>query len=548
MKIRFIKYYALIAILGFGCTKYSKNDILLQIGTYKLSVAEYELVKSKYKGLIDDYKLEGKLKEEGYIIAYALENRFDTIDVLSKKLKYAMRLYTSQVDGYVWNKRIKPKLVVSSDDIKNAYNKRSTEYALEAIYFPNRTCLTRFLATDSQIESEKEFYLLKKQIASASEVKFIQFRNNYPFYPLGVYTNKIHAALIGDVWGPFETLDGFYVVHVTDILKTNQPPYEVEKPKIEKELLDGLTDKYIWESQKDIFSKAAPVMHDVAISEMASRCIEGKREWPGIEKSKVLMDYKFQGKDYAYTVSDFIEFVNSEPVFYGSLSNADDMNEMLKSYLIDLYLFDEAQKMNIDIDKDYLLYKDNFQKKLFVEYYKNYILKSGGTFGVQEVQKYYDNNRNNLKGFESATITVYKFNDAASAYDGWWQIANLYKQKPVSNQLKSTKLKGLLSITEDMEIQLSDTSYNADLIRNILEIGEDQVSTPVEINGEFWVSYLSKKKGSTQLPYKYAKNEIEQILFDKKGQENYSFLLDKLKTKYILKVNHIKDYNLKMKK
>jgi parvulin-like peptidyl-prolyl isomerase len=519
----------------------------LQTGSFKYTVADFELLKSRFKHMPVNTQLENELTDNAYILAYAIENRFDTISFLSKKLMYGTRLYSSEKDGYVWNRKIKPLLTVSSRDIKDVCDKRTTEYTFEAVFFPNATSLTKFLTPGFKIETEKEFDAIKQRVSPTSEINFVNFRGSYPFYPLGIYTDKIFNAKKGDVWGPLETLNGYYVVHVANIESIKQPAYEEKKATIEKELIDGLTEKYIWERRKEVLSKANPKMYDSAITEMASKCIVKKREWPGIDKDMVLMDYKFQGKSHSYSAADFIEFTHCEPIFFGSLTDANDVKEMLKNFLMDIYLFDEAKKMNAETDKEFLLFKKYYQNKLFVQYYYEQHIIPQSEVTAEEVLRHYNENRDNLKKFETAIVSIYKFKDSQSAIGGLGKIMEHYQQN-IANSLSKTAIpEKLSSVAENVEIRLSDTTNNLFLINAISNANTGQVLMPLEINGEFWIVYISQKNGNALFPYKYAKVEIERMLSEKRTKKTYDYLLAKLKAKYPLEVNHLKEYNQKMK-
>ncbi|HEY4788247.1 MAG TPA: peptidylprolyl isomerase [Bacteroidales bacterium] len=543
LRTGFIRTLILFLWFAFGCITNKSNETVLQIGSYNLTVADFEKIRSdnkKRNRTIGEKQLEKKLIEEGYILAYDLDNRFDTITLLKNRLKYASRLYASKVDGFVWNQKVKPFLNVSKNDLLDAYHKRDSAYELELICFPQQGLVEKFLNTGDKVKSAADFYLLKDRVTSSHEIKFFKYRQRYPFIPLGIYIKELSNGKAGDVWGPVETLNGYDVVHVAGIKKISQPVFEQEKSTIEKELLKGLTEKYIWESQKDILSKANPAMQDNAIREMASKCIVDKREWPGIDRKMVLMNYDFQGKRLPYTVADFIEFVNCEPVFSGSLTDANDVKGMLKTYLFDIYLFAEAQKMNIENDSEYKLFRKQYLNGLYVQYYKEKNIPRSVP-DDEEVKKYYNQNRNNLKSFESATVSIFKFGDKSSSFNGLAQIAAYYNQRTNGPKYKLQGLNGLRSF-ENVKINLTDTSYKDIFINNLSKAREGQVLPPLEVNGEFWVVYLIQKSGTNIIPYKYAKAEIESKLYEKNRQNIYDSLQVQLNSKYPVRINHLENY------
>lgn len=73
-----------------SCSGYKSNDTLLQIGDYKLTVADYEYMRNENdkRAKLTDADLEKKIINDGYLCAYALDNNYDTIVSLKKKLDY----------------------------------------------------------------------------------------------------------------------------------------------------------------------------------------------------------------------------------------------------------------------------------------------------------------------------------------------------------------------------------------------------------------------------------------------------------------------------
>ncbi|MDP4209573.1 MAG: peptidylprolyl isomerase [Bacteroidota bacterium] len=535
---------SLLTIFILSCKTNIGNEVLLEIGKYKFVVDDYQKLKSdfeKRKQAISEDQIEKRITEDGYILAYALDNRFDTIALLKNRLKYASRLYASEVNGFVWNHKVKPFLKVSKEEVQEAFNKRSSEYELNLIYFPQKSLSDKHFNEEVKIKSASDFFLLKNRVATNPDIKFITYRKCYPFYPIGNYIKDLNNAKIGHVWGPVETLNGYYDVYLAGIKKITQPAFEKEKSKIEEELLNSLTEKYIWESQKDILSKANPYWHDPEILEMVSKYKPDKKEWPGVDKRKVLMDYMFQGKRLSYRVSDFIEFTQCQPMFLGSLSNDKDVKGMMKNYLFDIYLFEEAQKLNIDADNQYQLFRRQYLNKIYIQYYKEKNM-SRLSFGEEMIKKYYEENRSLFKSFESAIVSIYKFKDKQSAFSGMNQIRQHLKLSP-NAKIDSKKISGLLSVSEKVKLVVSDTSgNNINFIRVIVQMNEGQLSMPIEVNGEMSAINLLKKNGEATLPYNYVKEEIRRKLLQMEEKKLYDKLMDELKAKYPVKVNRLKEY------
>ncbi len=533
----------ILSLLYLGCSRYKSDDVLLQAGNYQLTIADYEYLKSRHKEQPKKSGFRDQLKDNAYILAYAIDNRFDTIRVLAKKLSCAERLYASDVDGYVWNRKVKPVLKVSPSAIKAAYEKRNILYTLEYIYFPDSISLNNYMPYGSVVESTKSFNRLKGQVSSSPEVKHSIFRGAYPFYPLGVYTDKIADAKQGDVWGPIEAMEGYYVIRITGMEAVRQRSFAEEKTEIEKELLNALKLKFILGSKQEVLGEMAPVMHDSAISLMAEKFIAGKKEWPGINGDMVLMDYRFQNSVHHYTATDFMEFVHYQPMYFGSPGNARDIKKMMTNFLMEVWYYDEALKMGAETDNEFLCFKKYYQSKLFVSYYNQKNIYPNIRISPGELKRYYSENHDKLQRTETATISIYKFADQQAAFKAMMPLTQYYKNR-LDQEADSIfpKLQGVSAIQKDVKIQIADTTNNAMLVNAILDADTGRVLSPREIKREYWIVYLAGKEGKTLLPYKYARGELQHMLLNKKTREVSDRLLAGLKAQYPITEDWLKEY------
>lgn len=319
-----------------------------------------------------------------------------------------------------------------------------------------------------------------------------------------------------------------------------------EKAGIEKELLDALKLKFIFESKQEVLGGMSPVMHDSAISLMAKNYIEGKKEWPGIDGRIVLMDYKFHDKVQHYTATDFMEFIRYQAMYYGSPGNADDMKKMMTNFLMEVWYYDEAHKMGAETDNEFLCFKKYYQSKLFVSYYNEKNIYPKIQLSPDELKRYYNENHDKLQRTETATISIYKFGIQQAAFKAMMPLTQYYKNILTQGADSiSPKLQGVSSIQKDVKIQIADTTNNAMLVNAILGGDIGRVLSPREINGEYWIVYLAGKEGKTLLPYKYARGELHQMLLEKKNREVRDRLLAGLKAQYPLKEDRLEEYEQK---
>lgn len=539
MKILILTLFILI---GVGCSQHVKDDILLQIGDYKLTVAEYEFIRNsaRYKQNSDE-QLQNILIEEGRLIAYALEHKYDTIEILNKQLDYATYYYASKVDGYVWNKKVKPLLIVSENDIQKAYHMRSNEYHLDFICFPNKQILRKYYKSDYPLESEKVFFSVQKKISSDLNVRSYSHYMRYPFYPIGCYTGEILKAEVGDVLGPFETSNGYYMIRVGTIKNVPSQSYERERAIISQELQNGLKEKYIWESQQQIIRNTSPKMYEEAIYEVASKVNIEKKEWQDINCDLILMEYDLNGIHYHYTVADFIEFAHCEPLYFGSLSNPDDVKKMLNTHLTNVFLFAEAQQLRMEEDEEYQQFKNRYQHSILLNHYKQKNIYPNILIQDKEIVDYYHSSQNNFKCFESASVIVYHFKDIHDAMKGRKQI--LSEPEGLKNMVIVKKENDLFVKADGVDFEVEKSNYDKNFIDIILRLNIGQISNPFKVGNEYQIVRLISKSGIITTPLKYVKDEIKQKLSVIKEQEITHQQVQELQNLYPITVNRLKKYS-----
>lgn len=516
-----------VASVIAGCNNPGSEAVLLQTGDYTLSPADYEFSGSstQYRSMTAR-QLEDKLVEEGRMLAYAMDHRYDTISLLQRQLEYAMRYYASSVDGYVWNKEVKPLLKVTADEIREAYARRSTEYLLEFIRFPNEEQLKKYFVSTPLVNTAQEFHALLRKTKADPAIQYDSVFHRYPFYPVGVYSGKMARPRAGDAWGLFETPSGYYVMHVAEERKAVQRPFEQEQHLIREELLHTLREKYILESQQQIMQETRPHIHQKALAEIAAKVNTMERKWPGVDSGLVLMEYHFHGKQQHYTAADFMEFVQCQPMFTGSLSEPYDVKKMLQAYLISISLFARAQRMGMEQDTAYQQFRKRYQQGIFITHYKRQQIYPEISISEAEMENYYREHPGDFKSFETATILVNRYPDIQSAFEG-------------RRLLMDKRLKTPATI----EVRVKDTTCSEAVIEAISKLEPGGVSVPVAEEGHYRIISLVSKSGVILMPYKYARKNIRELLFSQKEKT----LIAALETEYPVKVNHIAAYLAKSK-
>jgi len=547
-----------------SCSGYKSNDTLLQIGDYKLTVADYEYMRNENdkRARLPDADLEKKIINDGYVCAFALDNKYDTIALIKKKMDYANRFYAAVQDGYIWNKKYKPLLTVSEADSKNAYAKKQTEYNLELIYFPDKELLTKYLPSNGQVKTTSDFDALKSKVKSEPKISFSSRYQQYPFTPSGIDNEKVIQSKPGDVWGPVEIENGYVIIHIADSRNANIPPYSAMKERIERELTQQLTQKYVQESQRDILKKTNPVMYDKVINYMLSACNIQAHTWNAVDKSKILMTYHLNGIILSFTIADFIGFIENEPLYFGSLTDVTGIKSLLNNNIIDIYLYDEAVKMNMLTDPVFFAFKKNRQFKLFTQYYKVKNIKPKVVVTEAETRKYYAENIDKFKTPGTANVLIYKFKDNETAMKSARAIMAQNSKKSAVASAGANFQSGsyniittgrrpaparesiTLPVPTKTSLKLTDPSCPPNVKAELMRLIPGKVSMPVSVNGEYWLLYLNSKSDLITLPYQEVEKDIKQKLPELLGNKLLESQVTALQSTYQLKINLLNEYLL----
>jgi hypothetical protein len=365
-------FYLQLLCLCIGCShqtlKKRANDVVLQVGSYSLRQDEYYYLKEKLKrNHHDSIQLIEEIRDQAYLLAFTKEHRYDTINELNKRLDYALKFYIAQVDGYLWNKKVKPKLQVTDSLLQTAYKKSAFLYQIDLIKFSDKDTS----ALQKSMFNQNQFNNLKKITPKG---QFHQITLTYPFLPYGVFTTQLDHAKIGDIIGPFETDEGPYVMMVKNIVPAPLQPYKDLEQKLRQAITIRMTNKYVYESVKHIQAETKPKFYDQAITDLCRHYNQKEKKWSSKVDSMLLMEYTFHGNTKQFKGKEFKEFIQYQPLFFGSLQNTEDVKKMINTHLISLFLYDEAQKLSPENDSEYLLFKSWLRNRFYINYFREHVI------------------------------------------------------------------------------------------------------------------------------------------------------------------------------
>lgn len=522
MKIFFL--YIILFLLLQGCRPNQEinSDIVLQVGEFSFSQTAYDFQIEKLKrNNRDTHQYRDQLIDEAYILAFAKQNRFDTIAELDKRLLYAMKFYISQVDGYLWNKIVKPKLELSNSMLQETYQRKTQRYQFELLRFQD----TSTDIAQYEIIDKKKFDDLKKKI---SPNQFYNIMLSYPFLPYGAFTDELENAQTDDIIGPFQTDQGIYLMRVVKMLPTSLPPFPEIENTLRQELTMRMTQKYVWQNVQKIRSDTRPLYYKEAISNICRLYNEQTKHWPVATDNLLLMEYTLQKRKIQFKGKDFMEFIRYQPMFMGSLKSESDVHNMIETYLINQYLYDEVQKLSPESDPEYVLFKNWLRNQFYLKYFKEKYV--GANIDIKEpaIATYYQARKDSLKTFERADITIYKFKTLGEAMS--------YKQQHYDqnngSEKKSEPNKQHMTLHRN-----GNNMYDTCLEQNIegLEIGA--FSNPIKIDDQYCLLELKDTVGAIYIAYDQVKEKLRQELYSAKEKEEYNKQLENLKSLYKIKIN-----------
>jgi len=516
----------LFALLN-ACIPLSRpnEDIVLEIGGFSMSHDEYnyQIEKLKKSTKQDSIQSHKQLIDEAYILAFAKQNRFDTIGELDKRLLYAMKFYVSQVDGYLWNKTIKPKLEVTNNLLKNAYQRKTQRYQFELLRF--RDSNTNIV--QDEIIDRKKFDDLKKKIAPD---QFYNVMLSYPFLPYGAFTDELDNAQTNDIIGPFQTDQGIYLMRIVNTVPAPVPPFHEIENTIRQELMMRMTQKYVWQSVQKIRSDTHPLYYQEAISNICRLYNEQTKDWPVATDNLLLMEYTLHNTRIQFKGEDFKEFIRYQPMFMGSLKSDNDVHNMIETYLINQYLYDEVQKLSPESDPEYVLFKDWLRDQFFLKYFKEKYVRANIDIQERAIATYYQERKDSLKTFERADITIYQFKTPGAAMS--------YRQQRYgpNNQLG----KRLEPTKQHLTFHRNGkNTYDISIEQNIEGLKLGALSNPIKINDQYCLLEIKDTVGAVYIAYDQIKEKLRQELYLEKEKKVYTKQLENLKSLYKIKINKI---------
>ncbi len=525
-------YFILLVLAGAGCQPAPADAVVLQAGQYTLLEDELQALRQQggYRELTD-VELRDRLVEEARVLAYAAEHRFDTIVALQQQLAYAIRYQVSSVNGYLWNKQVKPLLQVSHDELKKAYVLRNREYWLDYLFYPetSNTPASEGVSV-AQAAGEGAWPALRRRVLAQPGAQAFSGWSRFPFVPLAVYLPALVAPQVGKVYGPVRTLHGQCVVYVREHRPAAARDFATDSAAIYGELLMALQEDKIWRSQEQVMQRMQPVYHDEAIHSVAQVYDPGRRAWPGVDSRVLLMEYSWQDSRQVFTLADLQELVRYQPVFAGSLRQAGDVKKLLAAHLIGISLYDQANALGMQQDPVFLWQQKHYLRALYLQHYKQSFVYPRLSVPDAAVQDAY-RHQPARNSFEQATVALYSYPDLATAMAARQSLLDSARGRTEGSQSPA------VALNKELLIRTADTVCAPAVFDAIHRLTPGHFSLPVLADGQYVVIRLLHKQGVVPMPFKYAASDLRQSLLQLKERD----LLRDLEDSFPIRINRLND-------
>ncbi len=390
---------SIILLFSFlTCTHQKSEDeiseeIVLKIGPVEITKYEFERNKKRsynpkqgnYQQWLNNYI------DEAYILADGYEKKYDTLSTINKTVNYATYTMISQVNGYLWEKTEQPKLNFPDSEIKKIYKKQNKVFHIEFLKFPDKKTMTGLLGNDTIITTRANFTRLVNKCQPNTSVRFVTVELLYPFHELEPYKNLLFKMEQDDITKPLYTDNGIFIVHLIGTESRNPKPFKIEKDRIRMSLKLDKERQIVDHKQKEIFGKANIFINNKVegiameiIKMINKRLLYNKTE----DVNDTLLVYTLNNQKKYLLIKDFIDYYKNNPFMF-LIEDIQSLHNILENYVIEQYLYVEAEGLDIIHEKKFLLDRKNFKNKLIVYRYNEEEFSNAVSVSEQEMHEYY---------------------------------------------------------------------------------------------------------------------------------------------------------------
>ena len=344
-----------------------------------------------------------------------------------------------------YNANINSKIVVSPEDVKEAYNKMSAIVSFSLIRFSNEKIYQNTLK--GQMPSNTVFEGFKN--TNNDSIKFFKSELIWPSLEFWFLQYQIESLKVGEISSPInvrhhELSNPVYLIRVDSIRKNSRIPFDLEKQRLEVTLNqikeDSLYDHY----EKAIFQKANIQLNEKNLSDSLVQCFINHCKDPKnlyfIPYLKVLlMKYFFNGVPVLVHTDDFLKYYRNLPVRL-NFRNRGDVINFLYYFVLSDYMVQDASIANFDKEVKFLSLKKELRNKFALQKFEEELFDKVSVSDM-ECETYYHDHFQDYNGSTYTEVTLLSFdseNDATTTETATGNAdTTLIEKKAPENSLKS---------------------------------------------------------------------------------------------------------------
>jgi hypothetical protein len=520
-------------------------DTLIHVGTVTVSNPFFmrdirNYIASTNSNKVDSFNLSNWFNNylDGLLLTNcAIYNGFlKRIDVEDRAVGFENYVLIQKGSPF-YQANINSKIIVSPDEVKEAYNKMSTIVSFSLIRFKDKeTCQN---ALKGQKPSNA-FFEVFKTVNNDS----INYTNNELIWPsLGFWhlEYQIASLKVGEISGPInarydEFSNAVYLIRVDSTRQIAKMSFDLEKLRLEMAINkikeDSLYDHY----EKTILQKANIQLNEKNLTDkliqcFVNHCTEPKDAYFEPYLKDVLVTYTLNGGPVLVNSADFLKYYRNLPVRL-NLNNRGDVVHYLYYLVLSSYMVQDATDANFDKEVKFLSLKKDLRNKFALQKFEEELIDNVPVSDM-ECKCYYHDHLQDFKGPASIKVTLLSFDSENDAINAEMAIGNigpdLFEDKIKDNVL-FPKVK---SIRSNAMILYSDSlNYPVSFINQVFEKNDNTISGPFKINDQFVLVYKKAAFGNRLKSYEESKEHICSYIKDQKYTEVKDSLLKQARERY----------------
>lgn len=432
---------------------------------------------------------------------------------------------------------INSKIIVSPDEVREAYHKMSRIVNFSLIRFSNEE--TYHSALKGQKPSTVIFEGLKN--INNDSIRYTNNELRWPSLEFWHLQYQIESLNVGEISGPVnakydEFSNAIYLIRVDSIRQNGKRSFDLEKQQLEMILNkikeDSLYDRY----EKTILHKANVQLNEKNLSDSLVQCFiihctDSKDVYFKPYSKAVLMTYSLNGVPVWVHCDDFLKYYRNLPIRL-NFSNRSDVIHFLHYFVLSSYMVQDASIANFDKEVKFLSLKKDLRNKLGLQKFEEELIDKVSVSDM-ECRTYYRDHLQDFGGSTSAKVTLLTFDSENEAKIIGKLIGNvdttLFEEK-VKNSALFPKIK---SFQDHVMILYSDSlKYPGSIISQTLETKDNTFCGPFKMNNQFVLVYKKKAYGNRLKSYQESKEQIYSYVRDQKFIGVKNTLLKQAREKY----------------